>query len=82
MPVYANRLNQLTSTIGIVGANANATVIGTFGAGFQPPVPFTGVAPEVTLGAYRVFGCDGGTTDDIMVCFHLFLFITSFIKFK
>ena len=26
-----------------------------------------GVAPEVTIGAYRVFGCDGSTSDDIML---------------
>jgi len=26
-----------------------------------------GVAPEVTFGAYRVFGCDGSTTADIMI---------------
>lgn len=26
-----------------------------------------GVAPEVTFGAYRVFGCEGSTTSDIMV---------------
>ena len=26
-----------------------------------------GVAPEVTFGAYRVFGCDGSTTADIML---------------
>jgi subtilisin family serine protease len=27
----------------------------------------TGVAPGVTFGAYRVFGCDGSVTDDIML---------------
>jgi len=27
----------------------------------------TGVAPEVTFGAYRVFGCEGSTTDDVML---------------
>lgn len=26
-----------------------------------------GVAPDVTFGAYRVFGCNGSTTDDIML---------------
>ncbi len=26
-----------------------------------------GVAPDVTFGAYRVFGCDGSTTDDVML---------------
>jgi subtilisin family serine protease len=27
----------------------------------------TGVAPKVTFGAYRVFGCEGSTTADIMI---------------
>ncbi|WP_153396621.1 S8 family serine peptidase [Ornithinicoccus halotolerans] len=40
-----------THVAGIVGANGE----------------LTGVAPEVTLGAYRVFGCDGSTTSDIML---------------
>ncbi|KAJ3107281.1 hypothetical protein HDU97_004420 [Phlyctochytrium planicorne] len=29
-------------------------------------IPFTGVAPGATLGAYRVFGCEGQTEDDIV----------------
>jgi minor extracellular serine protease Vpr len=40
-----------THVSGIVGANG--TVVG--------------VAPGVTFGAYRVFGCDGSTTADIMI---------------
>lgn len=27
----------------------------------------TGVAPEVSFGAYRVFGCEGSTADDVMI---------------
>ena len=27
----------------------------------------TGVAPGVTFGAYRVFGCEGSTTDEVMI---------------
>ena len=41
---------------GIVGANGD-----TVGGGVR------GVAPGVTFGAYRVFGCDGSTTDEIMI---------------
>ncbi|WP_448211313.1 S8 family serine peptidase [Colwellia sp. MEBiC06753] len=41
-----------THVAGIVGANG-------------PTIK--GVAPEVTLGAYRVFGCDGSTDADIMI---------------
>jgi|CXWL01.1.fsa_nt_gi subtilisin family serine protease len=37
-----------------------AGIIGASGA-------VTGVAPEVTFGAYRVFGCEGSTTDDVML---------------
>ena len=44
-----------THVAGIVGAN---------GAG---PNGARGVAPDVTFGAYRVFGCAGSTTDDIMI---------------
>jgi len=40
-----------THVSGIIGANG--TVVG--------------VAPEVTFGAYRVFGCTGSTTADIMI---------------
>lgn len=41
---------------GIVGASGN---FGTGGA--------RGVAPGVSIGAYRVFGCGGSTTDDVMI---------------
>jgi subtilisin family serine protease len=37
-----------------------AGIVGSNGA-------VVGVAPDVTLGAYRVFGCDGSTTADIMI---------------
>ena len=40
-----------THVAGIVGANGAVT----------------GVAPDVTFGAYRVFGCQGSVTDDIMI---------------
>jgi minor extracellular serine protease Vpr len=45
-----------THVSGIVGASGN---FATGGA--------RGVAPGVTYGAYRVFGCDGSTTDDVMI---------------
>jgi subtilisin family serine protease len=47
-----------THVAGVVGADAR-----NVGA----PIPFVGIAPEVTFGAYRVLGCDGrGSTDFIM----------------
>lgn len=45
-----------THVAGIVGAD-----------GASGPDGAIGVAPEVTFGAYRVFGCDGSTTADIMI---------------
>jgi minor extracellular serine protease Vpr len=43
-----------THVAGIVGAN-------------DPTNGLKGVAPEVTFGAYRVFGCEGSTESDIML---------------
>jgi minor extracellular serine protease Vpr len=45
-----------THVAGIVGANQASGANGALG-----------VAPGVTFGAYRVFGCDGSTAEDIMV---------------
>lgn len=42
-------------------------VAGIVGASAGSPGGVTGVAPGVTYGAYRVFGCAGSTTADIMV---------------
>ncbi|WP_261664840.1 S8 family serine peptidase [Deinococcus sp. Marseille-Q6407] len=35
--------------------------------GNDPAKGFKGVAPEVSFGSYRVFGCNGSTTGDIML---------------
>ncbi|KAJ3173884.1 hypothetical protein HDU87_007294 [Geranomyces variabilis] len=51
-----------THTTGIIGADARN--INT--PGFVPARPFTGVAPSATLGHYRVFGCSGSTSSDVM----------------
>jgi minor extracellular serine protease Vpr len=45
-----------THVAGIVGANGEGRADG-----------ITGVAPGVTFGAYRVFGCEGSTSADIMI---------------
>ena len=31
------------------------------------PIPFVGVAPGVTINMYRVFGCNGTTTSDVLI---------------
>ncbi|KAF9207328.1 hypothetical protein BGZ49_000680 [Haplosporangium sp. Z 27] len=47
---------------GIIGGNALNIKVDP-----KPPQPFVGVAPEVTFGAYRVFGCDGSSADDVIL---------------
>jgi minor extracellular serine protease Vpr len=42
-------------------------VAGIVGAKTATPTGVTGVAPEVSFGAYRVFGCTGSTTSDILL---------------
>ncbi|KAJ3163372.1 hypothetical protein HDU88_006321 [Geranomyces variabilis] len=51
-----------THTTGIIGADARNIKT----PGFVPALPFTGVAPGAELGHYRVFGCGGDTSSDIM----------------
>ena len=42
-------------------------VAGIIGANGKGANGLKGVAPDVTFGAYRVFGCEGSTTSDIML---------------
>ncbi|KAJ3148311.1 hypothetical protein HDU86_007493 [Geranomyces michiganensis] len=51
-----------THTTGIIGADARKVST----PGFMPALPFTGVAPAADLGHYRVFGCGGDTSSDII----------------
>ncbi|KAJ3411267.1 hypothetical protein HDV05_002451 [Chytridiales sp. JEL 0842] len=52
-----------THVAGIIAGNTT----GVAAAGFVSPVPFTGSAPEVTIGAYRIFGCAAdGTGSDVI----------------
>jgi subtilisin family serine protease len=44
-----------THVSGIIAAQANN------------PYGFTGAAPDVTLGAYRVFGCEGSAGNDVLI---------------
>ncbi|KAG0244230.1 hypothetical protein BGX31_009626 [Mortierella sp. GBA43] len=50
-----------THVAGIIGGNALHITSP------KPPTPFVGVAPEVTFGAYRIFGCEGGSPTDIIM---------------
>ncbi|WWC94044.1 hypothetical protein V866_000882 [Kwoniella sp. B9012] len=51
---FDNCYSHGTITAGLIGANANQYGV-------------TGVAPEASLYQYRVFGCNGATTDDIVL---------------
>ncbi|KAG0332559.1 hypothetical protein BG000_009906 [Podila horticola] len=49
-----------THVAGIVAAQNEGTAA-------KGPENFVGVAPEATLGAYRVFGCEGEVSDDVLL---------------
>ncbi|KAJ3226648.1 hypothetical protein HDU81_007205 [Chytriomyces hyalinus] len=52
-----------THVSGIIMAQAKNV---TFPSGWMPTLPFQGVALDVELGMYRVFGCNGSTQSDVM----------------
>lgn len=51
-----------THVAGIVGGNEMNIKTSP-----KPIIPWIGVAPEVTFGAYRIFGCEGRTGTDIIL---------------
>ncbi|KAG0299224.1 hypothetical protein BGZ99_004241, partial [Dissophora globulifera] len=51
-----------THVAGIVGGNALNIAVEPL-----PPQPFIGVAPDATIGAYRIFGCNGGTNSAVIM---------------
>ncbi|KAG9048751.1 hypothetical protein FS837_012114 [Tulasnella sp. UAMH 9824] len=42
-------------------------VAGIIGANLDKTYNFTGAAPDASLGAYRVFGCEGGVSDEVLI---------------
>ncbi|KAG0308954.1 hypothetical protein BGZ99_001020 [Dissophora globulifera] len=51
-----------THVAGIVGGNALNIAVEPL-----PPQPFIGVAPDAIIGAYRIFGCNGGTNSAVIM---------------
>ncbi|RKO92598.1 peptidase S8/S53 domain-containing protein [Blyttiomyces helicus] len=51
-----------THTTGIIAADTRLIT----DPAFRPLNDFIGVAPEATIGMYRVFGCKGSTGDDVL----------------
>ncbi|KAI9483825.1 MAG: peptidase S8/S53 domain-containing protein [Benjaminiella poitrasii] len=49
------------------GASGHGTHVAGIIAGYDAATNFTGVAPEANLGMWRVFGCDGSVTNDIVI---------------
>ncbi|KAH0289101.1 subtilisin-like protein [Aureobasidium namibiae CBS 147.97] len=49
------------------GCNEHGTHVAGIVAAGTNPYNFTGVAPDATLGAYRVFGCSGSSGDDVLI---------------
>ncbi|GFR49052.1 hypothetical protein Agub_g11078 [Astrephomene gubernaculifera] len=54
--------SNLTETETATSSNTSSST-----ASQQPLFSYQGVAPGVTLGAYKVFGCSGGTTSELVV---------------
>lgn len=52
--------------VNCVGGDHGTHVAGIVAAG-PNPYNFTGVAPDATLGSYRVFGCSGSAADDVLI---------------
>ena len=50
--------DQGTLVAGVIAANTT----GITQTQYATEVPFIGVAPQATLGAYRIFGCSGTTS--------------------
>lgn len=63
---YPYNLTTTPDTIPDDCAGHGTHVAGIIGAN-DADSGLMGVAPDVTFGAYRVFGCDGSTSDDIML---------------
>ncbi|MFC6618574.1 S8 family serine peptidase [Deinococcus radiophilus] len=61
-PGYFPEPDQVADDCGGHGSHV-AGIVG----GNDPATKFKGVAPEVSFGSYRVFGCEGATTADIML---------------
>ncbi|CAF3955288.1 unnamed protein product [Rotaria sp. Silwood1] len=58
-----SRSSHGTHIAGILAANATEIVQ----TNYSPLEPFIGVAPQATIGAYRIFGCsENGTTTDLI----------------
>ncbi|KAI8346175.1 peptidase S8/S53 domain-containing protein [Blakeslea trispora] len=49
------------------GASGHGTHVSGIIAGYDKSTNFTGVAPEANLGMWRVFGCGGQVTNDIVI---------------
>ncbi|KAF7728819.1 hypothetical protein EC973_005445 [Apophysomyces ossiformis] len=49
------------------GANGHGTHVSGIVAGYDTKANFVGVAPEATLGMWRIFGCNGSVGTDIIV---------------
>ncbi|OBZ81443.1 Minor extracellular protease vpr, partial [Choanephora cucurbitarum] len=57
----------LCTPVLILISKAHATHIAGIIAGYSEKQGFTGVAPEASLGIWRVFGCQGSTSSDMMI---------------
>ncbi|KAK4518139.1 S-adenosylmethionine transporter [Mucor velutinosus] len=62
-----SRKQQETPLDTCLDGNGHGTHVAGIIAANDKMFNFTGVAPEVTLGAWRIFGCDGATSNDLVI---------------
>ncbi|CAO3643911.1 unnamed protein product [Cunninghamella echinulata] len=65
LPVYIPGTPPLDKCGKATGANGHGTHVAGIIAGKS--ANFTGVAPDATLGMWRVFGCTGGSASDVII---------------
>ncbi|KAG9048749.1 hypothetical protein FS837_012112 [Tulasnella sp. UAMH 9824] len=61
-----NTLSQIKTQWTVKAVNGTH-VAGIIGANLDKNYNFTGAAPGASLGGYRIFGCEGGVSDDILI---------------
>ncbi|KAI8363836.1 peptidase S8/S53 domain-containing protein [Choanephora cucurbitarum] len=63
----SSRKQNITPLDDCENGNGHGTHVAGIIAANDKLLNFTGVAPEVDLGVWRVFGCDGSTSNDIVI---------------
>ncbi|KAI7871246.1 peptidase S8/S53 domain-containing protein [Spinellus fusiger] len=66
-PIVKPDSDPFDSCTAASGASGHGTHVSGTVAGNDPTTKFIGVAPDATLGMWRVFGCKGSTGNDVII---------------